>query len=434
MHRLALAFLVLVCACHRTQAAPPPPSAPTDAAVAAAAALDPTDVAGLSRAPDSLAEIGPSLVVTQDGVTAVAWTSRRPGKPSAVGVRFTRDGGATWESMQTILAPEDRSSSDPVLASDAAGNVYMAWLGSRSTDAGAIDTHIYVARADAATGIFAAPVEIADKMRYGTSVSRPWVAVTGTGTVLVTWAFAGTNGDGVGVAQSTDGVKWTKGIVIERIDLHTKSPFVCTSPHGERAWVVYLDSEAGVRVRASDDGGMTWSPSRVATVSAFDDRTLVAQQSPVCVGENEQVTVAYARSRIANDAGAQTAASSVVVARSADGGRSFGDRKTYDAGAVLVMYPQIAREPDGAIDLAFYASGTGSEPGALRWVRAAEEKTTLSASKVVRDHFRFEPTREEGAWPGSSFGWAWHDGSLYAASIDNSGEQPHVAFTRTSLR
>jgi len=432
MHRFALVSFAFLCACHRTDAAPPTATAPIDAAVAAAAALDPTDPAGLSRAPDSIAEIGPSLAITPDGTVAVAWTSKRPNKPSVIGVRLSRDSGATWESMQAIAAPEDRSATDPVLASDSSGNVYMAWLGWHESDGGPVDSHVYVARADAASGTFAAPVEVTDKMRPGTGVSRPWVAVTGSGNVLVTWAFASPSGDGVGIAQSTDGAKWTKGVVIERIDLHTKSPFICTSPHGERAWVVYLDSEAGVRVRASDDGGLTWSPARVATVSAFDDRALVAQQSPVCVGEGEEVTVAYARSRVANDAGAQTAASSVVVARSADGGRSFDARKTYDAGPILVMYPQLAREGDGSLDLAFYASGATPEAGALRWVRAAEEKAVLSASKVVRDHFRFASTREESAWPGSSFGWAWRDGSLFAASIDNSGEQPHVVFSRVS--
>jgi hypothetical protein len=435
MHRLALGSLAVVlafvCACHRTEAAPPVASHPVDAAVAAAAALDPNDPASLSSATESSGEIDPSLTVTPTGVVAVAWTSRRPGKPSVIGARFSRDGGATWETMQAIAAPEDRASTDPVLASDSSGDVYLAWLGWRATDAGPTDSHVYVARAEAADGVFGAPVEVTDKMRHSTTVNRPWVAVTGTGNVLVTWAFASVNGDGVGIAQSTDGVKWTKGVVIERIDLHTKAPYVCTSPHGERAWVVYLDSEAGVRVRASDDGGLTWSPARVATVSAFEDRALVAQESPVCVGEGEQVTVAYARSRLANDAGAQTAASSVVVARSADGGRSFDDRKTYDAGALLVMYPQMAREPDGAIDLAFYASGATPETGALRWARTTEAKAGLPASKVVRDHFRFEPTREERAWPGGSFGWTLHEGTLYAASVDNTGELPHVVFTRT---
>jgi hypothetical protein len=211
-------------------------------------------------------------------------------------------------------------------------------------------------------------------------------------------------------------------------------PYICTSPHGERAWVAYLDAEAGVRVRASDDGGATWSPARVATASTHEDRSLVAQQSPVCVGEDEDVTVAYARLR-ASDAGAGSPASSIVVTRSADGGRSFDVRKVYEAGGSSIVYPQIAREGDGSVDIAFYASGATPETGALRSLRfTLDEKAGLTGSKVVRDHFHFDPAAGESALPGTYFGWAWHDSALFAASIDNSGEGPHVVFTRTPTR
>jgi hypothetical protein len=117
-----------------------------------------------------------------------------------------------------------------------------------------------------------------------------------------------------------------------------------------------------------------------------------------------------------------------------DGGRSFDARKVYDAGANEVLFPQILREPDGSLDLAFYGSGASRDAGALRWTRAADEKSPLSAPRVLRDHFRFEPSPNATAWPGSYFGWAWHDGAVYAASVDNAGDQPHIAFTRAPSR
>jgi hypothetical protein len=437
MRRFAFASLLfLLCACHRTPAPPSAASDPaTDAAVVSAAPLDPSDPAGLSRASDSGAETGPSLAVTSDGTVVIAWTSRRPGKPDVIGTRFSRDSGATWELMQTIPAPDDRAASDPVVAADRAGNVYLAWLGARAADAGTTDSHVYVARAEAGSNQFGPPFEVTDAMRHGANVSRPWLAVTGNGNVLVTWAFFSPNADGVGIASSKDGASWTRGIVIERIDLHVKLPYICTSPDGERAWVAYLDAEAGVRVRASDDGGLTWSPARVSTASTHEDRPLIAPQSPVCVGEGEDVTVAYARLRSSSDAGLGTTASSIVVARSADGGRSFDVRRSYDAGSVSIEYPQIAREGDGSVDVAFYASGATPEGGALRSVRfSADEKGSVSASKIVRDHFHFDPLGDQNMLPGTYFGWAWHDSALFAASIDNSGEGPHVVFTRTPTR
>jgi hypothetical protein len=446
-------------ACHSTPTAPAPTVAPPEAAPLAAP-LDPSDPAALSGTAEDVAQIDPTLAFVPGGTVVVAWTSLRSGgAPSVVRARFSRDGGATWEGALTLTAPEGRSSLQPAMTTDPAGNVYLAWLGRRDLgDGGAEDSHVYVARADAGSGSFGAPVEVSNETHKGAQIHKPWMASTGKGSVIVTWAYTHTNGDGVGIATTKDGATWKRGIVIERIDLGARFPYVCASAHGEHAWVAYLDADAGVRLRASDDGGESWAPARVATVSLPEDKAHFALETPVCSGEGDDVTVAFARVRgVVTDAGAgvtvtptSPAASSIVVARAIDGGRSFDIRRTYEAGSQLVLDPQIAREPDGTVDVAFYGSSAeraehaarGAEPAppspspgptsdaaALRWFHV-DERGAFSPTKIARDHLRFEPSPSAVAWPGSYFGWTWNEGALFVASVDNTEGKPHVAFAR----
>jgi hypothetical protein len=454
MRRTALLSLLLFgIACHSTPTAPAPTIAAPEAAPLAAP-LDPADPAALSGTAEDVAQIDPTLAFVPGGTVVVAWTSLRSGgAPSVVRARFSRDSGNTWEGAITLAAPDGRSSLQPALAADPAGNVYLAWLGRRDLgDGGAEDSHVYVARADAGAGSFGAPVEVSNETHKGAQIHKPWMASTGKGTLLVTWAYTHANGDGVGIATTKDGATWKRGIVIERIDLGAKLPYVCAAAHGEHAWIAYLDADAGVRLRASDDEGISWAPARVATVSLPEDRAHIALETPVCAGEGDDVTVAFARTRgVVADAGAGTVvdtgpASSIVVARAVDGGRSFDIRRSYEAGSQLVLDPQIVREPDGTMDVAFYASNAerpertarGAEPpspattpeaAALRWFHV-DERGTFSATRIARDHLRFEPSASSLAWPGSYFGWTWNEGALFVASVDNSEGKPHVALAR----
>ena len=175
----------------------------------------------------------------------------------------------------------------------------------------------------------------------------------------------------------------------------------------------------------------------MATVSTFDEHARVAEDTPVCVGDADDVTVAYGL-RQGADAGI-AGPTTLDLDRRGQVARTAGESSTSAThgsmgGASPMMHPRLAREPDGAIDLAFYAAGPTPDTSALRWMRAADDKTPLLASKVARDHFLFEPSPKEAAWGGSYFGWAWRDNALYAASIDSSASLPHVAFTKIPSR
>ncbi len=444
--RFALALsslLVCTCeACHSPSApAPSPASDPSAGAGTAGSgglpdgALDPSVI---SPASESEAQTEPTLAVTSDGRIAVAWVSgdaeadAANTSNTAIGVRISSDGGASWTSVQSIRSPDQRTATDPVLAADLAGNLYLAWLAAGPDGPGGVpDSHVYVAHAEAPGNVFGPAVDLSERMHRGARLSKPWLAATGNGAIVATWAYASSLGDGIGLARSADGKAWTKGSVLERVGLRASLPYVCASAHGDRLWVAYLDSEAGVRVRASDDGGINWSPGRGATVSTADERARVANDAPVCAGDAEEVTVAYG---LAHDPKSASSLESIVVAKSYDGGRVFDSRRVLDGGGVAMMHPQIAREYDGAIDLAYYAAGTARETGALRWTRAESDHSPLVLGRVGRPSFRFEPARDKRAWPGDYFGWAWRAGTLYAASSDNGGEITRVAFTRIAIK
>jgi hypothetical protein len=427
MHRVALPSLLLLVSCHKTAPPAPVTSDPAEAAVAAAP-LDPSDPASLSGTAEDSAQIDPSLAYAP-GALLVAWTSLRPQAPSVVRVRLSRDEGATWEGSQTIVAPDNRASSEPQLAMDSAGNVYLAWLAVRTIENGDIDAKIYVSRAAAGAASFGPPVEVSDQMRHGTRLAAPRMTVTGAGTVVLTWSYAHPNGDGIGLARTTDGEKWSRGVVIERIDLGARLPTVCAASHSDRVWVTYLDKDAGVRIRASDDGGNLWAPARVATVSTPEDLKSIASEAPLCAGNEDAVTVAYARDH-GHDAGAGPA-SSLVVARSVDGGRMFDVRHVYDATPLLLTAPQIAVEPDGAADVAFYASGSSPDGGSIRWFHI-DERGALSPARTAREGLRFQTSAAEADWPGHTFGWAWHEGALFVASVANRDGKAHVTFARVA--
>jgi hypothetical protein len=425
MRRFAAACLLLS-ACHRTESVV---SAPAPEAAAPSTASQSADPTVLSDTPETMSQISPALVITPKGGMAIAWTGRHEGRRTSVGVRFSNDHGETWTNVELVPTPDSRQASDPALATDADGNVYLAWVGTGEDGPGGTpDSHVYVARVPAGTSQIEPAVDVSDTMHRGSRLSAPTLA-TAAGAVVVSWAYTSPGGDGVAFARS-DGKRWTKGVVIERIDLRASHPRVCTSAAGDRVWVAYLDSEAGVRIRSSDDGGASWSSARVATVSTPSEHPLLADVAPVCVADADSVTVAYGVAKVPDDRMAE----SIQVAKSYDGGRTFDARRVAESSG-RVLAPQMVREAQGAVDIAYYAAGAadgGEAAGSLRWVRATDDKSAFGPSRLARANFRF-PAPSDAAWPGTTFGLAWQDGTLYAASVDNSSAAPHVALTRIPI-
>jgi hypothetical protein len=441
---VVLSLTVLTASCHRSQAAPKdnaPVSVSADSATTSAEApLDSGDPAVLSRFAETSAQIEPQLAVSSESTLALAWMGVRPEKPTLIGARISRDLGATWGAVEAVVAPEGRFASDPVIGVAARGDVFLAWLGFRPDVSGGDprDTHVYVAHVGPSSTSLSAPLEITDRMRRGTVVDKPSLAMTSAGTALVTWKYVNEGGNGIGIARGDAEGNWTPGKVIERVGLQAWLPSVCASAHGDRVWVAYLDGEAGVRVRASDDGAASWSPSRAATVSLAEEKPRLAIDTPVCSGDGDDVVVAYGRTREPRDDARSPGLDAILIARSFDGGRTYDWRRTIEMGDSVAMHPQVVREPDGAIDVAYYTMPTsadaGDATGALRYLRIAERGGGVVAPRVAHDHVKIARERKSPYWPGDYFGLAWREGKLYFASIDAGGDVSHVELTSVAVK
>jgi hypothetical protein len=441
MHR-AVVFvfpltLLSIGGCHRSQAAPKetaPQAAADSSTTAAELALDSGDPAVLSRTAETSAQIDPALAIGGEGAVAIGWLGVRPGKSSLVGARVSRDLGVTWSSVQALLSPDGRTAADPAAGVTARGDVLVAWLGYRPDPASGErrDAHVYVARAEPEASELGAPVDVSEPMRRGTLVDKPSLAISPSGTALVIWRYTADDGNGIGIARGDADGRWLGGKVIERVGLQAWLPSVCASAHGERVWVAYVDGEAGVRVRASDDGAVSWSPARAATVSLSDEKPRIAIEMPTCAGDGDDVAVAYGRTREGRDDGRSPGLDSIVIARSFDGGRTYDWRRTIEMPSdAVALHPQLVREPDGTLDVAFYQANAGADAGdaaSLKYVRLEKGAASASAPRVVSDHVRIARDRKSPMWPGDSLGLAWHDGKLYVASIDATGDLSHVAF------
>jgi hypothetical protein len=341
--------------------------------------------------------------------------------------------------VQALVAPDGRFSADPVVGVSARGDVFLAWLGFRPDTNGGDprDSHVYVAHVGPGSSTLGAPVELTERMRRGTVVDKPSLAMSPSGAALVTWKYVNEGGNGIGIARTDADGNWIPGKVIERVGLQAWLPSVCASAHGDRVWVAYIDGEAGVRVRASDDGAASWSPSRAATVSLAEEKARLALETPVCTGDGDDIAVAYGRTREPRDDARSPGLDAIVIARSFDGGRTYDWRRTIEMGDSLAIHPQIVREPDGAIDVAYYAMPSGAdagEGGSLRYVRIAEKGSALSSPRIAHDHVKISRERKDPAWPGDYFGLGWHDGKLYLASIDATGDVSHVSFTSIAAK
>jgi hypothetical protein len=428
----ALAAACTVGGCHRKEAPPPPPT--PGATTSAAPPLDSGDPSVLSSSSDSSSQLEPHLAVSGDGVVVVAWMAARPGLPAVIGARFSRDGGKTWGPVQTLAAPGGRASADPTLAADPRGNVYLAWLGFTPDVTGGPprDAHVYVARTESEGRTFGAPVDVSQGTRRGASVDKPWITITSAGAAVVAWSYTSAEGNGIAVARSPNGVDWAKSIVVDRTGLHASLPFVCAPRRGDRVWLAYLDDDGGVRLYTSDDGGVTWPSSRAVTVSTAAEREHVAADSPTCAGEEDDVAVAFGHTKDVRDGARSPGLDSIVLVRSFDGGRTFDWRRTLDTSDGLAMHPEILREPDGALDVVYYAGPAGapdtaSPAGAVRWARVPHSDAPLTAPRTGREPVRFVRERRDTAWPGDYFGVAWRSNELLVTTIDATSGPAHVA-------
>jgi hypothetical protein len=400
--------------------ATPPPDAAPEAA--------PPPAGTISASSTSAVESETHIAARPDGSLVAAWIAIASNGNSDIGYAFSNAGGATWAGPQVVKAPDGRSSSDPVLATNAAGDVFLTWLGLRFDAKGnASDMVLYVSVAKAGGATFSTPVAVTTDAT--TQYDKPWITVLPDGAVVVT--YANTSTGGLYAARSTDGgAHWTIAKIIEDGSFRNLA-FPCYDAKSKRLFVTY-HAGGGIGLRFSDDGGQGWDAKGTAVADtgeqpAFDD--------PTCVADAGEVWVSYGLTQDSGNAEATSPKlNAIQVAHSGDGGATIDRRGNALEGAKYGMHPYLVREATGALDLADYAGDADADPmGSLRYRRSSDGAAHWNPSAVLYAPVLFTGDRSSGQWLGDYFGVVATAGALHASYVVNLPKYAHVAHARATL-
>lgn len=372
-----------------------------------------------------------SLAADGKGGVLASWIAFFTDGSSAIGYTVSRDGGETWTAPAYAKSPDGRLASNPVVAVDGQGRFSLAWLGFRP-DALTPDEHVYVARLDAASETFGAPVVASDD---GSATNRdfdkPALAVDANDNLLLTWAdFTGASGGtppSLTFARSIDGTSFTRTTVVADASFGNLAALCLDSSAGPAAplYLVHLGAGATVTLRRSVDQGKTWAPLAVpATSVVFQDIT--------CAAHGSDLWITYASGTAVFSPSQDSPGDAVSVVHSATGGDAFDQPVTVSNGGAGAQYlfPQIARSPAGDLLVAYYQ---GKVDGPVKLMVASSKTGAAWTSAALGTAGNFTVDRTLASWLGDYLGLASTAAGTFASYTENSAGKAHVAFAKSPV-
>ena len=427
-------------------AAPPNDAAPTDVGADALTdvALDAFDAAPppsvvVSMADDSKYEAEPQLAVALDGTVAVAWiaTPNTAAHPTAIGYAFSHDRGRTFTAPEYIFVTKTLIAGDPSIAADQDGAFHLSFIDVIFDAKGPVSGHVFAAIAKKGSDKFGDAIEVSDP----TTVlfrDHPKLAITAEGTTVIAY-LESTDGqalDAQGIAAtSKDGVTWKRSVIVPTEKGGGAFFFPCQAREGGRLYVPYLGASgavAAVVMRTSDDEGATWS-TRAPVVTTTRDPP-VAAHDPSCVAAGDDVWINYSVSTSALAPGEvdHQKGTGIRVAHSADRGATIAARidAADPAAAKLNLFPTLAREESGALDLVYYAGDAdGDVVATLRRARSIDS-SAFAPSERVDGPLLFQLKRASADWLGDYICAVHERDDLWIAWTTNASGTSHVAVRR----
>ena len=409
-----------------TEDATPPPDAAPDAALQSS----------ISGSTKTNLESETHLAVAPDGRVLVAWIGLGP--KFGTGYAFSPDRGATFAPPELMAG----NLGDPIVASGSDSSLYIGYLDGTCNGGACTNGHVYVRKAPPGSSAFGAAVDISEG-NPAHFYDKPWLMRTGAGGLVAIFAQREgnypTNLDAIVAARSTDGVAWTRSMVVPIQPMGTLAgiPHACASRSGARVWTVFVDSSSAIggTLRWSDDGGATWLttnrgqtfslPSETAEVQSYDYR---------CAGEGNDVWVMYGLGAGLGTEDAISPLRAIVVAHSGDAGKTFDRRTTIELTGALYLRPELVVEAGGALDIMMYRGAKADDAmGRVERLRSTDGGKTFGAPIVELDPMLFDPSRSTPTWIGDYSGLVADGTDLLMSYVTNASGHAHVAFTKRPL-
>lgn len=373
------------------------------------------------------------------GNTVVASWIAIPGgpSPSTMGYAVSTDGGASWSSPAGVSSPGGRDASDPVVAVDAKGTFYLAFVGfQRDQQGNPLDMHVYVSSLPAGTTTFSPPIEVSDPLENATLYDKPWITVSSSGTILVSYAnFDQSSSFALTAARSTDGLNWQRSNITSDPTFAEFSnlAFLCADSKTPRVYSVFVtafgQNEFDIRESFTDDGGVSWhAPLKVAGPSTGE---IVTFDDPTCVAVGDDVSILYGTSDMPSTGMSESEPSvAIKLAHVTGGTKVVGTTEVQDptAGA-LFIHPQLTGDSTGRLSVSYYAGQfDGDDAGSFRvgpvtW-------TGHGPTKAYREAVRFTSQRADPQWLGDYTGVFQQGSDVLTSFAVNQPSESHIAFAR----
>jgi hypothetical protein len=322
---------------------------------------------------------------------------------------WSSDGGSTWDSKfveNSGLNPGDslltsdrnawEANSDPVVAIDSSGYVYLADLYFNGSD-NANGLYVGASTPGGGPNLDAAhtyPVAVNDDPNTSTFEDKEWITVDNSGTtnnVYVTWTRFVGNLDMIMFSKSINqGMSWSTPIQVSDPALNgaVQGSQVAVGPNGEiyvTFEVYYVGNQRAHFFTKSTNGGETWSPYVAATplfgALKFNSTYRKEAFSSLAVGLDGTIYVVYAN----QPRKGSSQISCVVGSTSTDGTVTFTSPITVnDSSTGERLMPSVAADTTG-IHVSWFDTRNGSGSTALYDIYATHsgDGSTFSSNQRI---------------------------------------------------
>ncbi len=386
---------------------------------------------GFSSLGASSYETQTSLASDGLGGLVVVWVAIYEGGGSAVGYTLSRDGGDSWTTPAYLPAPDDRLSTNPVVAVDDQGRFTLVWLGFR-LDFNDPDEHVYVAQIEPGGDSFGAPVNASDDgSSTATDYDKPSLAIDANGDVLVTWAdFTGFNQGtpaSLVFARSLDGSSFTKTTIVNDGSFGNLAQLCLDAGEGPTAplYLVHLGAGGTLTLRKSIDQGasfqLTGAPSAASVVF----------QQPSCAVRGDSVSLVYGAGDAPFDPTHDSPADRVEIVTSNNGGTGFGQPSVVaPQGGTQYLFPRVAVGPNDELEVVYYEGLLG---GDATFMHASSDNGTSWTRAPIGPAGTLAIDLTLASWLGGYVGVVVPGATGFVSFTENSQGKTHIAFAEIAL-